>query len=40
MFTAQVAISRTGTTHFGMSDPEADQNARFVLNVLHWLGTR
>jgi len=24
---------------FGMSDPAADQNARFVLNVLHWLGS-
>jgi hypothetical protein len=21
----------------GMNDPEASQNAQFVLNVLHWL---
>jgi len=40
MFTAQ-SISRDGKIfRFGMSDPEAEHNAQFVLNVLHWLGGR
>lgn len=40
MFTAQVAITRKFRTHFGMSGEGAEQNADFVLNVLHWLTSR
>ena len=33
MFTAQRARGRS----IGMNSPDAEQNAQFVLNVLHWL---
>ena len=39
MFTAQLAISRKSRSSFGMSAPGAEQNARFALNVLHWLSS-
>ena len=39
MFTAQVAITRKNVMRFGMSAPDAEQNPRFVLNVLHWLSS-
>jgi hypothetical protein len=38
MFTAQTQILGDAVVHrMGMNDPEASQNAQFVLNVLHWL---
>ena len=38
MFTAQTQIlGDTVVMRMGMNDPEASQNAQFVLNVLHWL---
>ena len=37
MFTAQSAIDGDKVMRMGMNDPEAAQNAQFVLNVLHWL---
>ena len=38
MFTAQTQILGDTVVHrMGMNDPEASQNAQFVLNVLHWL---
>ncbi len=37
MFTAQVAIRGENRFSFGMSGEGAEQNARFVLNVLCWL---
>jgi hypothetical protein len=38
MFTAQTQIlGDTIVGRMGMNDPEASQNAQFVLNVLHWL---
>lgn len=37
MFTAQSSINGDKITRMGMNDPEAAQNAQFVLNVLHWL---
>jgi len=37
MFSAQSAINGDKVTRMGMNDPEASQNAQFVLNVLHWL---
>ena len=38
MFTAQTQIlGDTVVPRMGMNDPEASQNAQFVLNVLHWL---
>ncbi len=37
MFTAQLAITRKSRTSFGMSAPDAEENPRFVLNVLRWL---
>lgn len=40
MFTAQLAITRKSRISFGMSDPEAAQNARFALNVLRWLSPK
>ena len=40
MFTAQ-AVTRDGTTYrIGLNDPEAPDNAQFVLNVVHWLTGR
>jgi hypothetical protein len=36
MFTAQVA--GPDRVPVGMSSPHAPQNARYLLNVLHWLG--
>jgi hypothetical protein len=35
MFTAQ--LSGAQKRKFGMNDPEAAQNAQFLLNVMHWL---
>ncbi len=38
MFTAQTQVLGDTVVHrMGMNDPEASQNAQFVLNVLHWL---
>lgn len=38
MFTAQTQVlGDTVVARMGMNDPEAAQNAQFVLNVLHWL---
>jgi hypothetical protein len=37
MFTAQTASNGDQVMRMGMNDPEAAQNAQFVLNVLHWL---
>jgi hypothetical protein len=38
MFTAQTQfLGDTVVGRTGMNDPEASQNAQFVLNVLHWL---
>ncbi len=38
MFTAQTQVlGDTVVMRMGMNDPEASQNAQFVLNVLHWL---
>lgn len=37
MFTAQLSITRKKRTSIGMSAEGAEQNARFVLNVLGWL---
>jgi hypothetical protein len=38
MFTAQTQIlGDTVVARMGMNDPQAPQNAQFVLNVLHWL---
>lgn len=37
MFSAQSSINGDKITRMGMNDPEAAQNAQFVLNVLHWL---
>jgi hypothetical protein len=38
MFTAQTQVlGETVVYRMGMNDPEASQNAQFVLNVLHWL---
>ena len=39
MFTAQLAITRKSRTAFGMSAEGAEDNPRFVLNVLHWLSS-
>ena len=37
MFSAQTAVKGDQVARMGMNDPEAAQNAQFVLNVLHWL---
>jgi hypothetical protein len=38
MFSAQtVVLGDQVIGRMGMNDPEAGQNAQFVLNVLHWL---
>jgi hypothetical protein len=38
MFSAQELTSRDGELiRFGMNAPGAEQNARLVLNVMHWL---
>ena len=37
MFSAQSAINGDKVVRMGMNDPEASQNAQFVLNILHWL---
>ncbi len=38
MFTAQAVEREDGEiVRFGMNDPEAADNAQFVLNVMHWL---
>jgi hypothetical protein len=37
MFSAQEQIRKTGRTVMGMNHPEAGQNPRFLLNVMHWL---
>ncbi|HKQ15727.1 MAG TPA: hypothetical protein VJT80_19980 [Steroidobacteraceae bacterium] len=37
MFSAQTAVNGDQVMRMGMNDPEAPQNAQFVLNVLHWL---
>jgi hypothetical protein len=37
MFSAQSAINGDKVVRMGMNDPEASQNAQFVLNVVHWL---
>lgn len=38
MFTAQTQVLGNTVVHrMGMNDPQASQNAQFVLNVLHWL---
>jgi hypothetical protein len=38
MFSAQTVVSADQVVaRMGMNDPEAAQNAQFVLNVLHWL---
>jgi hypothetical protein len=38
MFTAQTQVLGDTVVHrMGMNDPQASQNAQFVLNVLHWL---
>jgi hypothetical protein len=37
MFSAQSASNGDKVIRMGMNDPEASQNAQFVLNVLHWL---
>ena len=37
MFTAQTQYRDGEVVRIGMSDPEAFQNAQFVLNVMHWL---
>jgi hypothetical protein len=37
MFSAQNAVNGDKVVRMGMNDPEAPQNAQFVLNVLHWL---
>jgi hypothetical protein len=38
MFTAQTQVlGDTVVARMGMNDPQASQNAQFVLNVLHWL---
>jgi hypothetical protein len=38
MFTAQTQfLGDTVVGRMGMNDPEAPQNAQFVLNVMHWL---
>ena len=38
MFTAQTQVlGEQVVMRMGMNDPEAPQNAQFVLNVLHWL---
>jgi len=34
---AQSAINGDKVVRMGMNDPEASQNAQFVLNVVHWL---
>jgi hypothetical protein len=33
---AQTAVNGDKVVRMGMNDPEAPQNAQFVLNVLHW----
>lgn len=37
MFSAQTAVNGDKIFRMGMNDPDAAQNAQFVLNVLHWL---
>ena len=38
MFSAQTQVLGDQVVgRMGMNDPEAPQNAQFVLNVLHWL---
>ena len=37
MFSAQEQVRDDETVKMGMNAPEADQNARFLLNVVHWL---
>jgi hypothetical protein len=38
MFSAQTQVLGDQVIgRMGMNDPEASQNAQFVLNVLHWL---
>jgi len=36
MFSAQTA----GNSHFGMNAPDAPENARFLLNLMHWLSKK
>lgn len=37
MFIAQTWVQDGLVRRMGMNHPEAPENARFVLNVLHWL---
>lgn len=37
MFSAQENTNNGEVVHFGMNAPGAEQNAQFILNVMHWL---
>jgi hypothetical protein len=37
MFTAQTSAQGGAVMRMGLNDPEARENAQFVLNVMHWL---
>lgn len=37
MFTAQSVVRDGAVRKMGMNHPDADENAQFVLNLLHWL---
>ncbi len=39
MFSAQIQERADGPYPFGMNNPEAPHNARFLLNVMGWLGS-
>jgi len=39
-FSAQIQERASGPYQFGMNNPAAPHNARFLLNVMNWLTTK